>query len=464
MSAVKLPLVVASAIVSFLLFLAFPLLNIFANFSHIYVEGWNAYFGIIAVSGKPLYGDVLISPDYPPLCYYFFGILGKIFGSIVTTGRVVSVLSLVGVSYGIFHLLKRLTGDGRLAILGGLWAFVLFAVLAPEYLGMNSPQFFAHLMMMASMIFYSKFRTEEGLNWRWLVLSAVCAVSALYIKHNLLAFPLAVTLDLLFFSRRGFVVWVLGFYGLGAVILLALNIHFDGRLIPLILGKRQYSIRLLFDHIQFSALVLSIPVICSFKSALQIVKSPSWRWVALYFGIALILGVAAYGGVGIDVNLFFDLVIALGILLPLSVCDSDFFRGPIVRWSFLVFLGLASLLRLSTTQSLENFRFKGNTFQADVAFLASIPGHAICEDLLVCFWAGKELSYEPFLVSQAVRTGELDEEVVLKSLRERRWTAIQLILPEVSNRFTESFLAVLHEHYLPQPTNRDSKRIFYLPR
>jgi len=438
-----------------------PLREVFARYSLNFQDGWNSYYSSIAASGAPLYENPMAYPNYPPLSYYIIGNLGAFFGNIVSTGRMISLFSVAFISVGVFFILRRHSKSFRVSFLGLLWTLSLLGIFAPDYIAMNHPQFLAHAVMMGSMLFYIHFRASEKPCLRILVVAAILAVTALFIKHNLLAFPFAVSLDLLLHSRRRLVVWCVSFFGVGAAALFILNYQTEGRLIEALLAKRQYDLEGMFHRLRFSILVLAIPLLCSFKTAKETLRDSKWRWLSIYFFCSLGLGIAAFSGAGIDVNLMFDFVIAASILITLASANPS---SKYVLPAIIILLSVGSVLRLSTMPSRSEIKTKEALYERDVEIIRSIPGPAICEDLLICFWAGKPLQFETFLIKQSIVTKKIDETLVLETLRNRKWAVVQVNRPEAPNRFTENFLQTLRAEYKLHDSRDRGPRIFYIHR
>jgi hypothetical protein len=112
---------------------------------------------------------------------------------------------------------------------------------------------------------------------------------------------------------------------------------------------------------------------------------------------------------------------------------------------------------------------RNSAFAADVDFIRSHPGPAICEDLLVCYAADKPYLFDTFNVDELVKTGHMEESRVLGVLDSRRFKAIQLsyhpneqIMPVARARFSTSFMRELLATYKPAIRTADS--VIFLPR
>src|SRR5690348_15743518 len=75
-------------------------------------EGWNAYPADAAMGADALYPatDTLIVNTYPPLSFYALGWLGRIFGDPLYVGRVLSLVSTLGLGALIARVVLQLGG------------------------------------------------------------------------------------------------------------------------------------------------------------------------------------------------------------------------------------------------------------------------------------------------------------------------------------------------------------------
>lgn len=79
--------------------------------------------------------------------------------------------------------------------------------------------------------------------------------------------------------------------------------------------------------------------------------------------------------------------------------------------------------------------------------MRSQPGPAICELLLICFWAGKPFVLDSFNYGQAVLTGTRDPAAILNEIRAHRYSVIQTNLE--STFLPPAIVAAIAQHYRP---------------
>jgi hypothetical protein len=110
------------------------------------------------------------------------------------------------------------------------------------------------------------------------------------------------------------------------------------------------------------------------------------------------------------------------------------------------------------------FRMPATTQAAQqaIALLKSTPGPAICEDLLLCFEAGKPMDYDPYYVKDQILIGRLPENSIIAMLTAHHYAAIQTdgivdaatLAQRKPGRFTKPFLRAFLAQYRPVMVNR----------
>jgi hypothetical protein len=161
-------------------------------------------------------------------------------------------------------------------------------------------------------------------------------------------------------------------------------------------------------------------------------SQPGPRLVAIYGFVAFLIGAIFGGGLGVDQNVYFDVIIAsaLGVgLLIDELVGRDSFVG--IPGTLLAALLIAASVISPAFQDLSKFRafYRQDdefvrAFNDGTAYLRAQPGDAICHDLLLCFRAGKPFVFDiwgevlgrktaeqvsNFMESGLVKTVELSE-------------------------------------------------------
>ncbi|HVW72777.1 MAG TPA: hypothetical protein VHC39_04000, partial [Rhizomicrobium sp.] len=305
-------------------------------------------------------------------------------------------------------LLRRMECGLRAIILGTLF-FAALLLIASDYVGMDDPQLLGHAVQLGALLLLLR---ERGT-----IAAALFAVS-LFIKHNLLALPLAAGLWLLLQDRRAglhFLLWGLAFVLSGLVLF---QLVYDASLIAELTSPRLFSFANIEDaimHLWWAPLPM-------------IAMAGFWPdrhglFCSLYAGLAMLLGLVFAMGDGVDANAFFDLAIALSLALGLVVE-----RG---RWPILAGASALPLLIFLGVNFTDNNYFFTRAFAqssaGDIAFLKSRPGPALCDQLSLCLWAGKDAQVDVFNVGEAIKAGARDPAPLAALIASHRFGTLQLI-------------------------------------
>jgi hypothetical protein len=397
-----------------------------------YNEGWNAYQAQRAIAGQPLYprfGD-LIANNYPPLSFYLIGWLGMIFGDHIVIGRTIALVSLLLVACNIGLIVRRLGGSARLAAFGALLFLGYMVAQASAYVGSNDPQLLAHLVMTTALLLFLSGR-QSGL--RVAATAALALLSGL-IKHSLIPLPLAITAWLWWHDRRAFAVWL----ATSAALLLGC-----GALLQMIYGQdfflsvfatpRAYRLGNLASRMP----VFLLPALPMLGASLLLLaaepRRAEIRLLALYGLFAGAWGVLILGGEGVDANAVFDLVICTAIAAALSIERLPAMApGPaLLRTAGMVALMLPILvlapLRLAReVSSLKHLDGQRAEVADGIRFIAAQHGPVACEDLALCYWAGKDFEVDFFISGQKLDQGVIDADMFARGLRDHRFAALQV--------------------------------------
>jgi hypothetical protein len=367
-------------------------------------EGWNAAHAM-AAQLYPLPGSLMIN-NYPPLSFPVVRAVASLTGDAIVAGRIIAFASFLLVCAGIAAAVRAMGGDRRGAALAALFLAATLLV-ASGYVGMDDPQMLGHAVQIAALLFALRGRVTAA---------ALLFAASLFVKHNLLALPLATALWLCAEDRRAAWRFIVSGVAAGALGLVAFHLAYGTNLWTQLVSPRLSS----FANLQTAMTYLwwaPLPLIAVFG-----VHAP-WRNVCLcYAGLALLLGLGFATGDGVDVNVFFDLAIACSLVLGLTR-----WRLPAAASA----LPLAAILAL--TFSDNNFAFTP-AFAAesarDIDFLKSHPGPALCDQLSLCLWAGKPATVDVFNIGEAIKTGARDPAPLVALIEARHFAVLQLEDPD----------------------------------
>jgi len=396
-----------------LVVLALLMRNVLAIPAHVPLdpnEGWNAAHALAAMAGHDLYPgpQALMVNNYPPLSFYVVGALSRHGRDVLIVGRWLALLAYLATALGIAAALRRMDCRLRAMMLGAMF-FAALLLVTSDYVGMDDPQLLGHAVQLVALLLLLRER---------IFVSAVLFGLSLFIKHNLLALPLAAGLWLLVQDRRAgavFLLWLLAFALSGLVLF---QLDFGTSLLARLMSPRLSS----WANLQAAVAHLWWAVLPGLAMA-GFWPDRHSLFCSLYAGAALLLGLIFAAGDGVDANAFFDLGLALSLSLGLVVE-----RG---RWPVLAAASAVPLLVfLGVTFQDNNFFFTRSFAQSsarDIAFLKSRPGPGLCDQLSLCLWAGKGAEVDVFNVGEAIKAGARNPAPLVKMISDHHFATLQLI-------------------------------------
>ena len=395
-----------------LLGLAYAASHIFLHAALDPNEGWNAYHTAAAIGGAPLYPQGWFTNNYPPLSFYIVGLLP---GDHIFAGRIVALLSLVFVAWTIIDAARRMGASGETAAFGALW-FMAGMLVFTDYVAMDDPQLLGHAVMMAGLLLLLRGKPAAA---------APTMAMALFVKHNLVALPVAAILWLAFTDRRAAIRFAATGLAAGLAGLFLFRLVYGVELWDVLNSPRGYS---------FATMTSSVAHVAAWTLPAVFIASLSGNaLVRIYAAVALLLGAAFSGGAGVDMNVWFDAVVALALGIALALE-----RLP---WRF-AWIGLLLLLLVP---GLVSDRWDPPIdASSDIAFLKSRKGPAMCEELSLCYWAGKPAEVDVFNLGQRYATGADSDEALVMAIDAGRFAAVQMdslddLTPRVKAAFGHAY-------------------------
>jgi hypothetical protein len=373
-------------------------------------EGWNAYFADAAIHGGVLYppADALITNNYPPLSFYIVGAIGHLTGDNIFAGRVLALLSLLFVAWSIYYWLQIVPGRRAPAVIAAL-TFLAYAVTYGHvYVAMDDPQWLAHALMMGGLLVL----WSGPENTRRIVIGAILMMAAGWTKHLLVPLPVTVSLWLLWRSRPAFAKWV-GSVTVILAIAALLAGWFEGpRMFQSLNEPREYMRWKAITEATAALRCFAPLVVLWLAAVVQRRLGERMVFVTVYLGIATGVAVFAAGGAGVDVNSFFDTLIALCLAAGLALQQLSAGTRP---------LGAAAAAAVATSlvvygvivappllRDIHNIDADERSALQDVQVIeANGHGHAACEMLNLCYWAKSAFMVDFFYFGQKLKTGAL---------------------------------------------------------
>jgi uncharacterized membrane protein len=154
----------------------------------------------------PLTALPIAPVNYPPLSFFIVGGISYLTGSVLPTGRVVSLISLLVISYLIFRIISSLVLNKIAALLGMLLWLTLMVSVAEKYDGSYNPQMLAHVFSLVSLYIYIKF--YDDISYIKILLISLLCCTGIFIKHMLIPVPLSIAFMFLISKRRFFLFFI----------------------------------------------------------------------------------------------------------------------------------------------------------------------------------------------------------------------------------------------------------------
>jgi hypothetical protein len=454
--------------------LSYPVARAFYRFEFNYNEGWNVYNTQAAMQHLPLYYPKYgwTTVNYPFLSFYLVGYVSHIVGDYLLTGRLLSILALLVSCVLVGLIVRKLTGGWGPAVFAGVFCLGLFCSRAPGYVGADDPQMLPHPFFLLGLWLYL------GAPPSTLRIAGITSLFALggNIRQNLLPAPLSVLADLFTTS------WSKGvrFVAFGVVFLavsIAVNILVGGPFfISHLLTSRGFSFEQLRNLFFSFYSPLGLPLAISAFWSIWQLQNRQGRVISFYFFSSLLIGVVFAGGSGVTQNAYFDNLLAMSIIM--GACLDLLWKAPIRslgrdgRWRFLAPVLLYSSVvftffpgGFNVRKSLSELPGLQKQYEAEVSFLVTQPGPAICESLILCYDAGKPYVLDPFNSARLMRLGKLNSSELVKQIAERKYGAIQTQVPVTQKRsgpFPDEVFDAIGRYYVA--ALKAPNCVIYVPR
>jgi len=424
--------------------MVYPVLRAFSITEVGYNEGWNVYNAAMVAHHLPLYGQKYgwTTVNYPVLWFYVLAWLHRGGHSYLAAGRMLSLVSLPISCMLVGLVVWRLSRDYRSALFSSLFCSALFCIAANEYIGYNDPQTFAQVFFLCGFLVY----ISGPPRFSRLVLTALLFVLGGSIKHNLVEFPLAVLIDLVFVGKKQVLQYLAISTALVATSIYANVIAGGPFFIASILTPRSYSFKkAILQFMEYGFGPVSLAVIAALFWCAGSLKNKDknknknkdkrLRVLAILFLASLLVGSVSGGAIGVWVNSYFDIYLSLAMIVGLIM--HRVWRGQVGKphaWGA-VGVTLALLLSFAPVwaagpplfrRAISDLAEKQDQFKSEVSFLRAHPGPAFCESLLRCYEADKPDAYDPFNSANLVKLGKLDAATLVNRLSRGEIAVVQL--------------------------------------
>jgi hypothetical protein len=397
------------------------LLSIGFIFELNYNEGWNVYNAQRLIDHELIYdSDYWRINNYPIFSFLLVVGVNFIVHNLLLSGRIIALVSFVAVGILAAGAIRRFGGDRVDAVFGGGCALGFCYLVAPSWVAADDPQTLAEALMLGGLFSYIS-RPPDRLS---LLRTAVLVTLGGFVKHNVVAIPLAITFDMAIRSPRRLSFWFgccacFAVSWFGVTHLVAGGAFVDHLLSPRVFawhGARYH----LMKYLRLSEFPLAIILLFA-----RSIFSRDRHILAAYGIISISAATILAGFEGTSYNMFQDaavfLAIAAGVMLHelrgriTAEASANLARSP---------EAFAQVYRAGGL--LETDRRAEMSFLAEAEFVSGRHGPAICESLLLCYRAGQPFTLDPFNSRQLILAGKLDQNELIRRIAARSFAVVQL--------------------------------------
>jgi hypothetical protein len=463
------------------------LLSLGFTFETNYNEGWNVYNADRLVHGEQIYDDNYWRiNNYPIASFLIVGAVNSFLDDLLLSGRLVALVSFAAIGVFAAVTVRRLGGGRTDAVFGAGCAMGFCYLVAPAWIIADDPQTLGEAVMLGALVSYIA-RPPDRLN---LLRTAFLVVLGAFIKHNLLAIPIAITLDLALRSPRRVPLWLVSCAGFAAGFLGLTQTVAGGDFIDHLMSPRLFHWYGARYHLMKYLRLFKFPLAAIALGA-SLVLAADRMILAAWGMISIVSATILSGFEGTSYNMFQDAAVFLGVAagVMMSELRKSVFRGRLARVlaSVLPFLIAQPILARALNVAdqvyhgravLDADRKRQETFLADARYVSDKQGPAICESLLLCYVAGQPFILDPFNSRQYMLSGMLDQSELILRIAAREFAVIQLradicddpatptchILHyrQKVDRFTDEVLYAVDQYYVV--ARRSTFGSFYVPK
>lgn len=395
-----------------------PVLTIPLHIPLNYNEGWNAYFArrAVGLDPAPLYPEAgsLVFNNYPPLSFYIIGIVGRALGDMIVAGRMIAMLSLLLSAALVGWCVRLLGGTKR----GGLVAAIMLLLYAGtyfhDYVAMNDPQWLAHALMLASLAVLLRKRASLRFTPTNLVVAALLMTAGGFVKHNLVALPLAITIWLLLVRPLAAGLWLAAAsVWVSTGLLFTDLLHGSAAFSDVLAHRRLIRADRAPKALQRLVPLLPMMLVAIFATPRRDDVDRPMLLVGLFLALSIPIGALQRLGEGVNYNAYFEALIALCLATGLAVSAARPWplsgrtiwpSGLILLASIPLLLTMPKNLHRGSRDIADRFA-RAEAWRPLITRLAASPGEAGCEGLPLCYWAGKPFAIDMFNLDQSILTG-----------------------------------------------------------
>jgi hypothetical protein len=293
------------------------LLSLGFTFEVNYNEGWNVYNADRLIHGELIYdNNYWRVNNYPIGSFLIIAAANVLFRDLLLSGRLVALASFGAI--GVFAAIAtRRFGGGRTdAVFGAGCAMGFCYLVAPAWINADDPQTLGEAVMLGALVSYIG-RPPDRLN---LLRTAFLVVCGGFIKHNVLAIPAAITVDLAIRSPRRLLLWLASCAGLATGFVALTQLVAGGNFVDHLLSPRIFSWYGARYHLMKYLRLFKFSLAAIALSA-SLVLTADRMIFAVWGMISIISATILSGFEGTSYNMFQDAAVFLGIAAGVTMSE-----------------------------------------------------------------------------------------------------------------------------------------------
>jgi hypothetical protein len=311
--ALVLALVLASAAVG----VAGKVMSVGFLYEKNYNEGWNVYNTERLINHETIYDDNYWRVNnYPIFSFIVVAGVNLLVHDLLLSGRIVALISFfaVGALAGLVTL--RLGGGPSGAVFTGACALGFYYLAAPDWIGADDPQSLAQALMLCGLARY----VGRPPTRRTLLETALWLMLAGFTKQNMVAIPLAITLDLAVQAPRRLPFWFATCAAIALLFIALTQLIAGGSFLAHLLMPREYTWYNVRYHLLKFVRWFKVPLIAMALSGRWLFRRDRLL-LAFYGGASVVAGALFSGFEGASYNMFQDAAVFLAIACGLMLHD-----------------------------------------------------------------------------------------------------------------------------------------------
>jgi hypothetical protein len=388
-----------------------------------YGEGFLMYFSSVISKGQSVYRDISDYPAsvpgiYAPVYMYICAFFTKLFGLSFSVGRIVSVVSSLGIGVIIYLILVRSTSK-KIAFFSSV---IFFTSPINIFLGL------LYRVDMMGLFFsllgiYFVIRYE---NSKFVLISTLFFLLSIYTKQSYISAPLATFFFLLIRGDKKIAFEFLILFGMSGLLLFGLaNLITNGQFYVHTVSHHMatdFSLDLLLDtYIEFLNMSYHYAVLVVLMYVLYLVSKKKISLFVLYFLFSL-LGSVSLGKEGSDHIYFMEIIAVCCVLFGYLLKDLKkiFEKETILKFILPALIIYPMFYILIIWDIFDHYNLNEEVGRVISKYVKESEGRILTMDAGFVVLNGKDLLIEPFLNSQLAEKGLWDQSKLLDDLREKR--------------------------------------------